>query len=377
MSGTADPAKRPRQVTTAGVVAAIACGLLVASLFDTMAGVRSVETQDSVRSLLERQSGLGISVADVIVFLRGLVLASGALAAAGVVMAIYTLRRHRAARVGLTIAAVLMLFSTTFVSGLLPVVIAACAAMLWSREARDWFDGTRSGAAAASGGAAARPDPFARSPLPPLAEPTASPSPTGVDLAGPDLYASPPEPWSMPPPAVTGDRRPRTVTVAACLTVVFSALALLVFGLLVTAMVLDHDGLVSALQQEASVSALNLSGQEILSVLWVLSAVCISWSLAAIALAVLTVRGVGIARVALAVSAGLAGLAGFIAIPVGWLHAAAAVATAVLLFTGGANEWFAGRRRSGESSGPPSSGSSPGPSSGPVEQPSGDKPPVW
>ena len=376
MSGTAGPAKRPRQVTAAGVVAAVACGLLVVSLFDAMAGVRSVETQDSVRSFLERQSGLGVSVSDVVLFLRGLVLASGALAAAGVVMAIFALQRHRAARVGLSVAAVLMLFSTTFVSGLLPVVVAASAAMLWSREARDWYDGTDPGAKAApSGAVGGRLDPFARGALPARSgaptDPYPAPAPTAAQ-PGPD--PSPPlaSPWSVAPSAASPDRRPRTVTIAVALTWVFSTLTLLVFALLVTAMVLDHDGLVSALQQEASVSALNLSGQEILAVLWVLSAVCIFWSLAAIALAVLTVRGVGVARIALVVSAGLAGLAGFVAVPVGWLHAAAAIATAVLLFTGGANEWFAGRRRSG----PPPVSPPPvnPPPSGP---PPGDKPPVW
>lgn len=387
MSGTGEPAKRPRQVTAAAVVAAVACGLLVASLFDAMASVRSVETQDAVRAFLDRQSGLGISVANVIVFLRGLVLASGALAAAGLVMAVYTLRRHRAARIGLTVVALLMLFTTTFVRGLLPVVIAAASSMLWSREAREWFDGRDHDRSRAPGGAGSRPDPFARPVLQPppagsVEAPAASPEAGGspVDYPGADpatypiaypAYAG--QPWSSPPSVDRAPRRPRTVTVAVWLTWVFSILTLLVFGLLVLAMILDHEGLLSALQRDANVAALSLSGEEILAALWVVSAVCISWSLASIALAVLTIRGVGIARVALAVSAGLAGLVGFVAIPVGWLNAAAGIASAVLLFTGGANEWFAGRRRDDPPPAEPLAGSPPSAGSSST----GDKPPVW
>ena len=54
--------------------------------------------------------------------LRALVLVSGALAAAGVVLSIFVLQRHKGARVGLSVIAVLMLFSASFVSGLLPRV---------------------------------------------------------------------------------------------------------------------------------------------------------------------------------------------------------------------------------------------------------------
>ncbi len=63
----------------------------------------------------------------VVDLLRGVVLFSGALAAAGTVLAVFALQRHRGARIGLSVVAVLMLFSATFVSGILPVLVAVAA----------------------------------------------------------------------------------------------------------------------------------------------------------------------------------------------------------------------------------------------------------
>ena len=134
---------RPRQVTIAGVMATAACLLLVVSLFDSMAMVRSADVRKRIAEELSRPpgSGLGLDPAAVVEMLRVLVLVSGALAAAGAVLSIFVLQRHKGARVGLSVIAVLMLFSASFVSGLLPILVAVAASMLWGREARDWFAG--------------------------------------------------------------------------------------------------------------------------------------------------------------------------------------------------------------------------------------------
>ena len=134
---------RPRQVTIAGVMATAACLLLVVSLFDSMAMVRSADVRKRIADQLSRPpgNGLGLDPAAVVEMLRALVLVSGALAAAGAVLSIFVLQRHKGARVGLSVIAVLMLFSASFVSGLLPILVAVAASMLWGREARDWFAG--------------------------------------------------------------------------------------------------------------------------------------------------------------------------------------------------------------------------------------------
>ena len=123
-------------------MAATGCVLLVLSLFDAMSHVRSADMRDEIAAVPgPRAAASGSRSPEVVDLLRGLVLFSGALAAAGAVLAVFALQRHRGARIGLTVVAALMLFSATFVSGILPVLVAVAASMLWGREARDWFAG--------------------------------------------------------------------------------------------------------------------------------------------------------------------------------------------------------------------------------------------
>jgi hypothetical protein len=133
---------RPRPVTVAGVIAASTCLLMVFWLLDIETQVRSVEVRHSITDTLRSRGWLGIvSVSQVIDVMHGIVAVSAALSAAGLVLAIYSLRRHRAARVGLSVVAVCLLFTATLVTGPLPLGVAYGAARLWRRDAREWFDG--------------------------------------------------------------------------------------------------------------------------------------------------------------------------------------------------------------------------------------------
>ena len=390
-------AARPRQVTLAGLVALSGCVLLVFSMLDSMARVRSVDMRESVTRLLSTPpgSGLGMDADAVIDVLRGVVFFSGALAAAGAVLAFYTLQRHRGARIGLTITAVLMLFSATFVSGFLPVIVAVAATMLWGKESRDWFesgsprtdpDGSarpvrRADDDAPSTSGAAWPPPLPQQPDPqPQPQPQAQPpqaQPTGqYPYPQPAPYAQPPGAWSYPAPPRPG--RPVSVTVAAWLTWGFSALTLMFFGLVVITLVAQQSALVEELKSNPEVTARGYSTQQLLGFLWAMSAVGIVWSLAAIALAVLAFRRVNIGRIGLVVSAAVSGILGLLTL-VGIVHAVAAFTTIGLLFAGGANRWYAegGSQRSGGSDDPFGPSSSPPPPSW-GQPPSGqDKPPVW
>ena len=82
------------------------------------------------------------------------------------------------------------------------------------------------------------------------------------------------------------------------------------------------------------------------------------------ALAVLAFRRVNLGRIGLAVSAGVTALVGVVTI-VGLVNAAAAIACVVLLFTGGANAWYAGRDPA------------PRPGNEPPPPPGSGQPPVW
>jgi hypothetical protein len=133
---------RPRPVTVAGVIAASTCVLLVLWLLDIETQVRSIEVRHSITDTLKSRGWQGlVSVSEVIAIMHGIIAVSAALSAAGLVLAIYCLRRHRAARIGLSVVAVCLLFTATLVTGPLPLAVAYGAARLWRRDARDWFDG--------------------------------------------------------------------------------------------------------------------------------------------------------------------------------------------------------------------------------------------
>jgi hypothetical protein len=79
-------------------------------------------------------------------------LLSGAAAAAAMVFAIYVLQRHNAARIGFTVAAVMIMLTAPVSGGFLPIMIAFSAIMLWTKPARDWFAGVPSSAGKDRGG---------------------------------------------------------------------------------------------------------------------------------------------------------------------------------------------------------------------------------
>lgn len=409
----ADPTRaRPRQVTIAGVMATVACVLLVVALFDAMAAVGSTETQQSVRDFLATGPGgsLGLGVDGVTGILRGLVLFSGALAAAGVILAVYCLRRHRGARIGLSVVAVLMLFTTTFVAGLLPFVVALAASMLWRREARDWFDGRESRPGARAGAPSSsrdRPPPTMAAWAPPgssapgtsapgtsappgTAAPGASTGrPYGASGTGPAGWPSPyatgpgdtppfgspafgtPSSWDAPR---AGARRPGSVTAAAWITWISCAVTTLLLVLLVVLLLVERVQLVTELRRNPNIADAGYTTDQLVAALWVVAAIGIFWALAAGALAVLAFQGYRAGQVGLVVSAAMAGIIGIATLVVPVL----ALATVVLLLLGPSNRWFATRRTPG----PPPNGPPP---NGPPGWPPGNagppddsgRPPVW
>ncbi len=412
---------RPRQVTVAGGMAAVVGVLLVVALFDAMSQVRSVEMKGAIADFLAKPpgDGLGIGVDEVVRLLRVVVLVNGALAAASVVLSVFVLQRHNGARIGLSVTAALLLFTAPVSGGVLPVLLAVAATMLWSRPARDWFAG-RPAAPAGTGESEPDESQDRSAPLrawsPPTPEqrlnddeapqqPGPAPYPFGSQpgsqeqpappgqsypYAQPSPYGQPSQQGSPVPPAPSSGygaprgyptpagpaQRPGTVTAAAWITWVFGGLTVAAYVLVLAVMVAARDVFLEALRNDQKVADMNLSSQDIMAALWVLGVVVIFWSLVAMVLAFLAYRGAGWARITLAVSAGVAGIAALVAFPVGLVHAAAAFTTVALLFSGGANGWYAGRGPAapypGATHGPPPSG----PPSGPPEQ---DKPPknVW
>ena len=184
---------RPREVTTAAVLGLAGCVLLVISLFDAMATLRSIEMREAIEQFLTDPlgRGMGIDAAWVTSALHGLVLVNGALAAVAGVLAVFVLQRHQGARIGFSVAAALLLFTAPLSGGLVAIAVAFAATLLWGRPARDWFAGRQP------------------APATPVEQPT---RPTPPPSAGPppDAGWAPPSPEAPAPSAArpSGDDRP-------------------------------------------------------------------------------------------------------------------------------------------------------------------------
>ena len=385
MSEKAPP--RPRQITMAVAMSVVGSLLLVVSLFDTLGRLRTPDTRESIDQFLaELPGGRGdVETAQVVDALRALTFVSGALAAMLLVFAVFVLQRHRGARIGFTVVAVLLLV-TIPVAGLMPVLLAVAAVLIWSQPGRDWYAG-RTPAPALS--PPPRPvEPRAKSEVPPEIRPEVQPpagppagppavaeqgpppapypfgsSPGADPVPQPDAHAQPhAQPYAQPDAQPSGpagrdpDKRPFSVTLAAILT--WLGAGLVAGGMVMFAVVLASGGQVflDEFDKAAAGSDFQLSRAEVLAIGWGVTLFFLVWSLVSIVLAGLAFRRNNAARIALSVSATVAALLSLLMILsiVSVVTLLMAGAAAVLLFTGGANEWYS--RRSEHPGGPPGPG---------------------
>jgi len=347
---------RPRQVTTASVVAVASSVLLVLSLADTLGRLRTAEARRSIAEVLADPpaDGMGVSVEQVLAGLRWLVYGGGVLAAVTLVLAVFVAQRHRGARIWFTVAAVLLLV-TLPVAGLMPLFLVLAAGMMWSRPARDWYAGR---AAAPEPSAARAPFPPPPSAPPAATSPTTPSAPASGPFPAPAAGAaapSPSGPWPTPFPgagahpyagAVSSFRRPVTVTVAVVLTCISAAVTAL--GALLLMVVLARDtGEFIRRYEESSPGRpeVQLTHDQLLAIGWALAAALLLWCLVAILLAVFALRRSQGARIGLVVSAVLTAAVSLLAIlsVVTVVPLLVSLAVVVLLFTGGANDWYARR----------------------------------
>ena len=380
-------------MTIAAVVATTTCVLLVISLLDAMAGLRTLESMHRMRQLVDAQGWSGLSDEQVISVQRTLIFLSGALAATGAVLSVYAARRHRGARALLSVVAALLLFSTALVATLLPMILLVAVVMMWTGEVRDWFDGRDRRRPVGAGPTGTTPTPRDSTPSPPVqanwpppAPPAAPPSaPAAAPAPWPsptqaleNPYAGPASPPPPPPrPARAPGSRPVAVSIAAWLTGVLSVLTFVALALVVTVLLAARDEAVRALREENLSAHYGISERDLLAALWVFCAVCLFWCVAALVLAVLAYCRVHLARVALAVSAALTAVVGLVAHQVGVLNAVAALVTLALLFSPASNRWYADRDRPADpGGGPPEPDPEPDPE--PAEpEPEPDREPSW
>jgi hypothetical protein len=182
----------------------------------------------------------------------------------------------------------------------------------------------------------------------------------GVPTAGPAPYAQLPyghtpyhqNPYGTPTYGMPGygaplrdpDARPGTVLAAGIVTLVTSGLVLLLLLVSTAFLVAAREDFLGGFRDGfRDSSGLDAGSPETwFSVLLVVLVVFIVWCVAAIVLAILALRRSNAARIGLVVSSGVTAAFSLVGITSGVsvVTLAASVAVIVLLFTGGAGDWF-------------------------------------
>jgi hypothetical protein len=184
-------------VTLGGVQAVAGSVLALVMLISAAQQLNGEQMTDTLRDTVQQEqvSALNLTVESARDLLRYSIMVMSVLSAASLVLAIFVLRRHRAARIGLTVVGALVgvaLLVAGPVGWIGTLYIAVSIFLLWTRPARVWFG---DGVATQGGG------PPAGGP------PTDAGPPTGPPYAGPP-YGGPPTggpPSNVGPP--TGPRR--------------------------------------------------------------------------------------------------------------------------------------------------------------------------
>ena len=211
----------------------------------------------------------------------------------------------------------------------------------------------------------------------PYGQPPAGQSPYGQPPAGQSPYGQPPaeNPYGaapygqqpqgyyaaqQPPPGPLGDgldmygrplvsaARPGTVTAAGWITLILSGLTGLLYGFITLAMIVAKDEVLTeidkALAEQGSTGTFN--AEDAFGIVVAVLLVLTIWCVIACVLAVFAMRGSNLSRILLVISSVVAGLLSLLAIGSGisavWLLAC--VAVVILLFTGGAGDWYRLRR---------------------------------
>ncbi|MCW2792818.1 MAG: hypothetical protein JWO76_1916 [Nocardioides sp.] len=338
---------RPRQVTLAAWLIMLGSVFVVLSAFERVAGLQTLETQQSVERFLSEPpgDGLGLGVQGVLDLLRTLAMVAGGFAAAAAILGYHVLRRSRSARLALTILALPLFVTGLVAGGFMSSVVAAAAVMLWFQPARDWFDGI-----AREARPELAPAPAPEAPPPPRTE--ARPVVGFGSSDKPSTVAGPPASPSFPTaapgwptePTRAGSARPPAVIWACLMTWACAGLAVVLMGASIAVLAGNPDLVLDELRrQNPDLAAQGVTDTMVLNVTFVLGGIIVAWSLAAVALAVLTFRRVNWARIALVVSAALAAVLCLLATITQVLMAlplAACVVTLALLVRPDIRAWF-------------------------------------
>lgn len=308
---------RPRQVTMAAWMIMAGSVLVVASVFERVAGLNGLETQEAIERFLAEPPGTGLDldVEGVLAIIRVVSMVAAGCAAAAAILGFHLLKGSRGARLGITVLAVPLFVSGLVAGGFLSSLVAASAVMLWLEPARDWFNGKP-----------AKPPPEPERRTPERAAPTAPPTPSGA-RPHEGFGSVPPGPSAFPgashaaqlalqtqqsqqgpvgvPPTPS---RPDSVLWACIVTWVFSGLAGLAMAALALVILASPETFFEELRRrDPELDAQGMSDNALANLIYVTAAVTVVWSAVATVLAVLLFNRVAWARIALVSCAAAAG----------------------------------------------------------------------
>lgn len=319
----------------------VGSALLLLTLFDAMAQLRSVRTRELLEQSVSQGLGntLGLDLEQATSLLRSGLFLAGAGAAALVILGWFVLKGDTKARIAASVAAVPVLLGGAFAAPFLSALVAASAAMLWSGPARDWFAGREPRKPriveqmlqqqSRPAGADVR-----------MADPVTPAPPTqGYGDVPPPAWAPPAAPYPVPP---TGSTRPAPVQTACILTWVSCGITAGLGLMVLMSMVSDPARVVEMVIETAQDRGQEVEASLVRPMLWASSAVLVLWSAGAALLAGFVWRRQSWARVALLVSAVLAGLLSVFAFPVSIPHLAATAWVVGMMLSPLTRVWFQG-----------------------------------
>ena len=184
-------------------------------------------------------------------------------------------------------------------------------------------------------------NPYGQSqPANPYGQPSSTPNPYGEQPA-PQPYGGQQQPYGGPV-ATSGDPRPGTVTAAGWITIVLSGLSAALFAIGALLFVVARDSIVNEMERVPEFEQANIDPDSVVGVMVAFMLMLVIWAVISVVLGVFVLRRSNVARILLVISSVVTALGSLLLIASGisavWLIAA--IAVIVMLFIGGAGDWF-------------------------------------
>lgn len=184
-------------------------------------------------------------------------------------------------------------------------------------------------------------------PTNPYGQQPSTPNPYGQaygEQQAPQPYGEQHQPYGGPVTTSGGDSRPGTVTAAGWITIVMSGLSAALFGIIGLLFLVARDQIVAEMEKVPEFQDANIEPDSVVGVMVAFMLMVVIWALISLVLGVFVLRRSNVARILLTISSAVVALGSLLSIASGlsavWLIAA--IAVIVLLFVGGAGDWFKG-----------------------------------